>query len=235
MVPQIFLITPPIADALAFRPALEKVLSTEALAVVLLRFAGTSDADIKGPAKATSSEVNAGSREDFASKKEILALKTLVQEADCAALIDAPEDSRLVARLGLDGAHVSGPGPTFEEALGSLKPDRIVGIGGLKSRHDAMESGERDIDYVMFGEPRPDGSLPALTQTVERAEWWAQIFNVPCVAYAPDLDAVTPLAATGADFIALGPWVFEAQDPAECIAEARRRAKAAALNRAEAS
>lgn len=214
MVPQIFLITPPIADALAFRPQLEKVLSTQGLAVVLLRFAGKTDAEIKGPATA---------------------LKALVQEAGSAALIDTPEDSRLVARLGLDGAHVNGPGPAFEEALGSLKPDRIVGIGGLKSRHDAMEAGERDIDYVMFGEPRPDGTLPALNQTVERAEWWAEIFNVPCVAYAPELEAVALLAATGTDFIALGPWVFEAEDPAECIAEARRRAKAATLNRAEAS
>ncbi len=53
-----------------------------------------------------------------------------------------------------------------------------------------MEAGERDIDYVMFGEPRADGFVPPLAQTIERAEWWAAIFNVPCVAYAPDLDSV---------------------------------------------
>lgn len=213
MVPQFFLITPPIADALAFRPALEKVLSTEALSVVLLRFAGKTDAEIKGPATA---------------------LRTVVQEVGIAALIDAPEDIRLVARLGLDGAHLNEGGAALSDALSSLKPDRIVGIGGLKSRHDAMEAGERDIDYLMFGEPRADGSLPPLSQTLERAEWWASIFNVPCVAYAPDLEAVEPLAHTGAEFIALGPWVFEAADPAEVIAEARRRAKAVALARAEA-
>lgn len=214
MVPQIFLITPPIEDALAFRPQLEKVLSTQALAVVLLRFAGKTDADVKGPATA---------------------LKTLVQDAGVAALIEAPQDVRLVARLGLDGAQVEGVGEALGEALSSLKPDRIVGVAGIKSRHDAMEAGERDIDYLMFGEPRADGSMPPVSQTVERAEWWAQIFNVPCVAYAPDLDAVEPLARTGTDFVALGAWVFEQADPAETIAEARRRAKAATLARSEAT
>ncbi|MCA0405897.1 MAG: thiamine phosphate synthase [Proteobacteria bacterium] len=214
MIPQIFLITPAIEDALAFRPQLEKVLSTQALAVVLLRFAGKSDAEVKGPATA---------------------LRALVQDAGVAALIEAPQDARLVARLGLDGAQVSGVGEALSEALSSLKPDRIVGVAGVKSRHDAMEAGERDIDYLMFGEPRPDGSLPALAQTIERAEWWAGIFNVPCVAYAPDIEAVEPLTATGAEFVALGEWVFAAPDPAEVIAEARRRAKAAALARAEAS
>lgn len=213
MVPDIFLITPPIEDALAFRPQLEKVLSTQALAVILLRFAGGRDVEIKGPATA---------------------LKVLVQEAGVAALIEAPQDARLVARLGLDGVQIEGVGEALDEALSSLKPDRIVGVAGIKSRHDAMEAGELDIDYLMFGEPRADGFVPPLAQTVERAEWWAQIFNIPCVAYAPDLDAVEPIARTGAEFLALGEWVFAAPDPAEVIAEARRRAKAAALARAEA-
>lgn len=214
MVPQIFLITPPIEDALAFRPQLEKVLSTEALAVVLLRFAAAADADVKGPATA---------------------LKVLVQDAGVAALIEAPQDVRLVARLGLDGAQIDGIGEALEEALSSLKPDRIVGVAGVKSRHDAMEAGEHEIDYLMFGEPRTDGFVPPLAQTVERAEWWAQIFNIPCVAYAPDIEAVEPLARTGAEFVALGGWVFSAEDPAAVIAEARRRAKAAALARTDAS
>lgn len=204
MIPQLYLITPPIDDLPAFRARLEPVLATGAVAVLLARFSARADADLKGPATA---------------------LRAAVQEAGAAMLVDLPADARLVARIGLDGAHVGQPGPGLDEALEALKPDRIVGIGGLKSRHDAMEAGERDIDYVMFGEPRPDGSLPALSQTVDRAEWWASIFNIPCVAYAPDLDAVDALALTGAEFVGIGPWLFEADNPAATLAEARRRLK----------
>jgi thiamine-phosphate pyrophosphorylase len=208
MIPQFYLITPPVDDVLAFRTRLEPVLGTGGVAVLLARFTAQTDADIKGPATA---------------------LRTLVQEAGAAMLIDMPADGRLVARLGLDGAHVMKPGPTLDDALTSLKPDRIVGIGGLKARHDAMEAGERDLDYVMFGEPRPDGSLPAFSQTIDRAEWWASIFNVPCVAYAPDLESVEALALTGTEFIGIGPWLFAADDPAGLLAEARRRVKDRAL------
>lgn len=204
MIPQFYLITPPVDDVLAFRARLEPLLATGAVAVMLARFAGIRDADLKGPATA---------------------IRTLVQEAGAALLMDMPEEARLIARLGLDGVHVPAPGPALDEAVGALKPERIVGIGGLKARHDAMEAGERDIDYVMFGEPRPDGSLPAVSQTIDRAEWWASIFNVPCVAYAPDLDGVEALALTGTEFIGLGPWLFEAEDPASLLVEARRRVK----------
>jgi thiamine-phosphate pyrophosphorylase len=209
MIPQFFLITPSIADPLAFRPQLESVLSTGAVAVVHARFPAQGDPEVKRLASA---------------------LVRFVQDAGAAMLIDCPDDPRLVARLGLDGVHVPAPGPALAEAIDGLKPDRIVGIGGLRARHDAMEAGELDVDYVMFGEPRADGSIPALAQTVERAEWWAEIFNVPCVAYSANLEAVTALAATGAEFIALGPWVFETGDPAETVAEARRLAKARVLS-----
>jgi thiamine-phosphate pyrophosphorylase len=135
-----------------------------------------------------------------------------------------------VARLQLDGAHIAGLS-RLRDAIEGLKPDRIVGIGALKSRHDAMEAGESDIDYVMFGEPRADGSLPPFEQTLERAAWWAEIFTLPCVAYAPSLAEVAALARTGTEFIALGPWLFDEADPAEALAEARRIAKAEALER----
>ena len=60
----------------------------------------------------------------------------------------------------------------------------------------------------MFGEPRPDGSVPALDTVIERAAWWAEIFEIPCVAYAPSLQDIAPLAATGVEFIALGDAVW---------------------------
>ena len=43
---------------------------------------------------------------------------------------------------------------------------------------------------TLFGEPRPDGYVPPLLTTLDQTRWWAEIFNVPCVAYAARLDDI---------------------------------------------
>ena len=43
---------------------------------------------------------------------------------------------------------------------------------------------------------------------VERTQWWSELFETPCVAFAPDLGAVPLLADAGADFVALGDAVW---------------------------
>jgi thiamine-phosphate pyrophosphorylase len=40
------------------------------------------------------------------------------------------------------------------------------------------------------------------------------LFEIPCVAYAAGKDDVTPLLRTGADFIALGDWIWSAPEGA---------------------
>jgi thiamine-phosphate pyrophosphorylase len=60
----------------------------------------------------------------------------------------------------------------------------------------------------MFGEPEDNGRRPSFEAIVERVEWWAEVFEIPCVAYAASADEVEPLVSAGADFIALGDWVF---------------------------
>ena len=102
--------------------------------------------------------------------------------ADCALILE--RDARLAARLGTDGVHVTGAGEALEAALESLKPERIVGAGGLRMRDEAMTAGERGADYVMFGEPPGAAPAMALELLVERVGWWAEIFETPCVAYA---------------------------------------------------
>jgi thiamine-phosphate pyrophosphorylase len=149
-----------------------------------------------------------GSTDHAAMRSMIQSLAPPAQDKGAAVLIDPPSDLREIARWGVDGVHISTP-DNAKAALEELKPDRIVGVGGLKSRDAAMTVGELGADYMMFGEPRPDGTLPPLDQVVERCRWWAEVFNVPCVGYAPDLAAVQPLASTGAEFVALGSFVFE--------------------------
>jgi thiamine-phosphate pyrophosphorylase len=127
-------------------------------------------------------------------------IAAVVQPKGIALILDGQPE--LVARAGADGAHLTGLA-AFEAAVGSLKPERIAGAGGLATRHDAMVAAERGADYVMFGEPETDGTRPAFDAVVERVAWWAELFEPPCVAFAADSDEVAALAGAGADFVAI--------------------------------
>jgi len=140
----------------------------------------------------------------------VKALVPVVHEAGAVLLIvDAFE---MVARTGADGVHLSSPTRVIEATAAMRRIDRSVGVGGLKARHDAMEAAELGADYVMFGEIRPDGSVPTLSMVLERAEWWAELFNTPCVAFASEEAHIAPLVATGAEFIGLGSQSFSQPD-----------------------
>jgi thiamine-phosphate pyrophosphorylase len=181
------LITPLISDPADFRGKLEAAIKAGGAASVHLRFEAIDEQDIK---------------------RHLQALASVVQDAGAALIIDAPSDLREVARWGVDGINVSNP-DLVVPSIEALKPDRIVGVGGLRSKDSAMSAGEAGCDYLLFGEPRADGSLPPLEQVIERCQWWAEVFNTACIGYAPDLAAISPLAKTGAEFVAVGAWVFE--------------------------
>ena len=162
-------------------------------------------------------------RDEGAAKKIVKALIAVTEPRGVALLID---NAALVARSGADGAHVRVTGETLEKTLGAaietLKPDRIVGAGGLKAKHDAMIAGEFDVDYVSFGDPAPDGYTPPVEQTLERVSWWAEIFNVPCVAFAPALADVASITKAGADFVSLGDAIWkDARGPGAAMADAQ--------------
>jgi thiamine-phosphate pyrophosphorylase len=72
-----------------------------------------------------------------------------------------------------------------------------------------MEAGEAGADYVMFGEPDAAGHRPSFDAVVDRVAWWAEVFEVPCVAYAARLEEIPALAGAGADFVAVGEAVFD--------------------------
>ena len=170
-------------------------------------------------------------RDERAGKALVRDAATLVQTAGAALLVEA--SPRLAAHADADGVHVPAPGEALEAAIGSLKPERIVGCGGLGSRDDAMRAGETDVDYLMFGEPDAAGETPDAAWTLERVRWWAEIFNVPCVGFAQRLDEVGPLAAAGAEFVALGAAVFDdARGPGAAVDEAMRAIEAARLQSA---
>lgn len=151
----------------------------------------------------------------------VKAIAPALQAHGAAVLLDG--EPEIVARGGADGAHLTGIA-AVQAAIECLHPDRIVGVGGLKTRHDAMLAGETGADYVMFGEPNAAGRRPAFAAIVERVAWWAEIFEPPCVGFAGSLDEIASLAAAGADFVALGEWLWTAaSDPAAVVAAAARR------------
>jgi thiamine-phosphate pyrophosphorylase len=194
---RLYLVTPAIDDAAPFATTLERALGAGDVAAVLLRLADGAE------------------RELIERTKRIAAL---VQSRDVALVLDSRPE--IVARAGADGAHLNGVA-NLAAALALLKPERIAGAGGLRSRHDAMLAGEAGADYVMFGEPDRNGRRPSFNELQERLTWWAELFEIPCVAYAAGKDEVAPLAQTGADFIALGDWIWSAPESAtKAIADA---------------
>jgi thiamine-phosphate pyrophosphorylase len=182
--PRLYLATPAIAAPSAFLPQLSAALDAGDVAAVLLRFAKADERAWINCAKA---------------------LSVPVQGKGAALLLDGHVE--LVARAGADGAHVADPA-AFAEAIGQLKPERIAGAGGLVTRHDAMLAAEQGADYVMFGEPDAEGHRPALSAIEERVAWWAEVFEIPCVGYATSLGDIAPLVTAGADFVALGDFLW---------------------------
>jgi thiamine-phosphate pyrophosphorylase len=204
--PRIFLIAHP-DSAAALSEAMDLRAAMPDLAAVLLRLPPNASE------RTFSAALEAASRP--------------VQGAGAALLVDG--HAPLVAGSLADGAHLFGLS-AFQAAVPLLKPDRIAGVGGLATRHDAMVAGEAGADYVMFGEPDPQGHKPSFQAVLDRVTWWAEIFEPPCIGYASDLDEVTALGRAGADFVALDGLVWNhAGGPAEGLKAAGERLHALEL------
>jgi thiamine-phosphate pyrophosphorylase len=182
--PRLYLITPAIEDDAAFAGVLGRALEAADVAAVLLRLKPAGERDL----------IN-----------RIKTLAAVVQNKDTALVLDG--QAEIAARAGADGAHLTGI-EAFMAAVDGIKPARIAGCGGLKSRDEAMSAGERGADYVMFGEPEANGHRPSFEAIVERIEWWAELFTIPCVGFAATSEEARLLVAAGADFIAVGDSIW---------------------------
>ena len=183
-VPRLYLATPVVDDPSALIADLPALLAGADIAAVLLRLAKADDRTL----------IN-----------RIKSLAPAVQNGGAALLLDGYAE--LVARSGADGAHLTGIN-TMQDALPTLKPDRIGGVGGLVTRHDSMTAGEAGADYVLFGEPDARGQRPSVEAVSERLGWWAELFEPPCVGYAASLDEAREFAATGAEFVLVGDFIW---------------------------
>jgi thiamine-phosphate pyrophosphorylase len=205
--PRLYLFTPLLDDTTTFGSDLDAALAAGDVAAVLLRL---------------------GDADERTLVNRVKSIGAIVQRRDIALLLDGLPD--MVGRAGADGAHLTGI-EALQGALGTLKPDRIAGVGGLRSRHDAMLAGEANADYVMFGEPDRRGNpdkRPPFEAVLERVEWWAELFQLPCIGYAAAADEIRPLAEAGADFVALGEWIWDKPSGATAVVTAAAGSLAAA-------
>ncbi|MBV9427254.1 MAG: thiamine phosphate synthase [Bradyrhizobiaceae bacterium] len=198
---RLYLVAPPL-DATALGAKLAEALEAADVAAVLVRASAAGEANLV---------------------EHVRAIAPAIQDRGLALLIDGHPAA--VGDAAADGAHVTGLA-AFDAALPVLKPRYIVGCGGLSSRHDAMVAAERGADYVMFGEPDPDGRRPAFAAILDRVAWWAEVFEVPCVGWAMTLDEVAGFAGAGADFVAIGDAVWlDPRGPASAMAAAAAQLK----------
>jgi thiamine-phosphate pyrophosphorylase len=194
--PRLYLATPIVDDPASLLAELPGLLAAADVAAVLLRLKETDQRTMIS---------------------RIKALAPPVQKAGAALLVDGHPE--LVARGGADGAHLPGIA-ALKEALPSLKPDRIAGVGGLTTRHHSMDAGEIGADYVLFGEPDAKGQRPSSQAIAERLDWWAELFEPPCVGYALSLKEAVDFVAAGADFVLVDELVWnDARGPTAALAE----------------
>lgn len=197
---RLVLVTPVIEDAVAFAPLLEACCREGDVAAVVLKLA-------------TDDEVMALSA--------IRIISTHLQGTGAVLLLsDMPA---LVEAAGADGAYFSNL-DQLQSTRTNLAAGRLSGVGGLASRHDTMVAAESGADFVMFGEPDAAGKRPGFSALVERVSWWAEIFQLPCVAFAGSIDEVKQLAEARADFVALGDIIWREGDNApQAVVQATKR------------
>jgi len=183
-VPRLYLATQVVDDPASLIASLPALLAAADIAAVLVRLKPTDQRTLISRVKS---------------------LVPAIQQAGAALLLE--DHVELVARAGADGAHLTGIA-ALEEGLPSLKPDRIAGIGGLATRHDSMAAGEAGADYVLFGEPDATGQRPSVDAIAERLEWWAELFEPPCVGFAASREEAQEFAVAGADFVLVGDFIW---------------------------
>jgi thiamine-phosphate pyrophosphorylase len=194
---RLYLITPPKLEIPAFKDTLARALDAGDVACLQLRLKDEDDVAICRAAEA---------------------LMPVAQKRDVAFLVNDRPD--LAAKLGADGTHIGQEDMPYDEARRLLGPDRTIGVTCHDSRHFAMEAAEAGADYVAFGAFFPTRTnAPKAKAEIELLSWWAEIFEIPCVAIGGITAAnCAPLIEAGADFLAVSSGVWDhAQGPAAAV------------------
>jgi thiamine-phosphate pyrophosphorylase len=175
MTPEIYIIAPPDAQPDALQRQLKTALERTKIAALLLPRGDRTEADYRALVRA---------------------ITPSAQVVGAAVLIEGEPSA--VRELNVDGLHVTDGLAAVRAAIAALKPDFIVGVGNVRSRHDAMQKGEAGVDYILFG------PLSGPIHPAERglARWWAGTMEIASVLSDPDAD-LDRFDAEGCEFIGL--------------------------------
>jgi len=144
----------------------------------------------------------------------------IAQAAGIAAIV--AEDTRIAGRVGADGVHLETTPADLANDIERLQARLMVGVGGAKTRDDALELGELRPDYIFFGRFGYDNKPEPHSRNLTLGQWWAEMIEIPCIVMAgSDIASVAEVAATGAEFVALSSAVFaDGVDARSAVAEA---------------
>jgi thiamine-phosphate pyrophosphorylase len=158
---------------------------------------------------------------DPAGDQALGAAVELVQKSGAAAILFGTPS----ASLSVDGVHVGNNPDEIRTAMASQKPDRIVGVGDLRSRHEAMTASEFEPDYLFFGQLNGDPDPMIDEAALDLARWWSSIAVVPGIVMGgSSVESVDQAATNGIDFVALGSAVWDdPRGPRAAVTEANRR------------
>jgi len=149
-------------------------------------------------------------------QERVAALLPIAAAHNVAVVVE--NDPELAVTLGADGVQINADLQSYRAARAALPEDMIVGVMCGTSRHVAMELGEAGADYVAFDERMAPEAVHADFADADGFDdepaddeddvpfslvaWWASVFEVPCVAFAPSGDdEARALAAHGVEFI----------------------------------
>jgi thiamine-phosphate pyrophosphorylase len=185
---RLYLITPPaIPDLDAFAGDLDAALKAGDVAALQIRLKDAPDGVIA---------------------KAVQRLAPIARNYGVAVIMNDRPD--LAENLDCDGVHIGQGDGSYAEARKIVGPDRMVGVTCHDSRHLAMEASEAGADYVAFGAFYPTTTKHASTVAdPEILSIWQEVMATPCVAIGGvTADNAAPLAAAGADFLAVSAGVW---------------------------
>lgn len=157
-------------------------------------------------------------------------LQSICQERDVAFVVN--DSISLAKRLNADGLHLGQKDGDLKDARERLGKDVQIGVTCHASRELSMDAGEAGADYVAFGAFFPSETKDSShIADLELIEWWARIFELPCVA----IGGITPqncapIVQAGADFLAVshGVWGGDEANAVNDYAQAIKAALTAA-------
>jgi thiamine-phosphate pyrophosphorylase len=196
------LVTPPDYDLVAFRSRLADALAGGDVASLVVTAPGSDPGALQRAAEA---------------------FVPMATERGVATLIH--NDVRAAQRAKADGVHIDTGIDDLAAAIEALRGRRIVGAGGLGSRHEALEAGEREPDYVFFGRLDGDDGDAIHPKALDLAAWWASVAVIPAIVMGGrSLASVDAAPENGIDFVAMAAAIWEhPQGPAAAVASANER------------